>query len=451
MTFQELCTNVVNQFNNELLNSNYFFNKLESSDLLMFENSLWELITKLYNDLSESILQEYTESPAYKEQAESFSRKKTIGGLRKRDTTIQIRTGKEIQISNYYAYKVPSFYKGPRHTFHAIFGTMLKSSPVYYSTVSMTSVICPSFDVASEILQFQNIETDYNRVRNISIKLGKECLKNRVGIQLKPDETLEGKNVVLSIDGGRSRIRENKDELNKLGTHHLFDTAWREPKLFVIHIIDNKTGKQSKQELPLYDCTFGTEETFKLLSEYLEKMEIKKAKNVQFIADGAIWIWDRAKKMLLNLGVNEDIIVETLDFYHGTEHLSEIIKNLPKRISPEERKLLYLKLKDLLWNGKISDIKSTVQKMIKRTNKNIRKELKYFKKHSNRCNYAVFRESKLLCGSGIIESGIRRIINLRFKCPSSFWKIENLEALIFLRATLLSKRWNYMISNIAKS
>ena len=112
--------------------------------------------------------------------------------------------------------------------------------------------------------------------------------------------------------------------------------------------------------------------------------------------------------------------------------------------------LLFLELKDLLWNGKINEIKPAIKKIIKYTNKAIRRELKYFKKHINRCNYALFKEKKLLCGSGIIESGIRRIINLRFKCPSSFWNKNNLEALIFLRSTLLSKRWKFMISNLSK-
>lgn len=35
-----------------------------------------------------------------------------------------------------------------------------------------------------------------------------------------------------------------------------------------------------------------------------------------------------------------------------------------------------------------------------------------------------------LCVSVEVESGIRRVINLCFKKPASFWKIENLEALI---------------------
>jgi hypothetical protein len=54
-----------------------------------------------------------------------------------------------------------------------------------------------------------------------------------------------------------------------------------------------------------------------------------------------------------------------------------------------------------------------------------------------------------MCGSGIIESGIRRVINLRFKNSSAFWKQENVECLYFLRGILLSFRWKILMKNFA--
>ena len=41
--------------------------------------------------------------------------------------------------------------------------------------------------------------------------------------------------------------------------------------------------------------------------------------------------------------------------------------------------------------------------------------MKYLKKHQQRTQYAVYKEDNFMCGSGSIEPGIRRIINLRFK------------------------------------
>jgi intracellular sulfur oxidation DsrE/DsrF family protein len=73
----------------------------------------------------------------------------------------------------------------------------------------------------------------------------------------------------------------------------------------------------------------------------------------------------------------------------------------------------------------------------------------YLKKHEKRMQYADYKEDNLMCGSGIVESGVRRIINLRFKNTSAFWDAATVEKLYFLRAAVLSKRWNVVIQNLA--
>jgi hypothetical protein len=72
---------------------------------------------------------------------------------------------------------------------------------------------------------------------------------------------------------------------------------------------------------------------------------------------------------------------------------------------------------------------------------------KYFKKQQNRIDYQSLKDDNRPCGSGIIESGIRRIINLRFKSPSTFWYPENVEKLIFMRGVALAGRWETMMKN----
>jgi len=82
--------------------------------------------------------------------------------------------------------------------------------------------------------------------------------------------------------------------LYKIGRAEKFDTPWREPKMFVITTCD-ENGKLNKESKPIYDGTFGDDETFELLAAYLKNLEIDKAKDVQFLADGAPWIWNRVK------------------------------------------------------------------------------------------------------------------------------------------------------------
>lgn len=262
--------------------------------------------------------------------------------------------------------------------------------------------------------------------------------------------------MLIAIDGGRTRTRvknpNKKPSKAYKGKREKFDTPWKEPKLFVIQVLEDD-GSISKMELPIYDCLLdNANPCFDLLTEYLKELQIEKATEVLFIADGATWIWKRVKPMLLSLGVAEEKINEAVDFYHAVEHISEIINSLNKKrkkLSSKEKKALFKNLKSDLWNGKVNLVIQKISKLAK-GRKKILNKLNYFKKNLHRLQYNILRQKNLPCGSGIIESAIRRIINLRFKSPSTFWESKNVEKLIFLRGIFLAKRWDIMIENISK-
>ena len=108
-------------------------------------------------------------------------------------------------------------------------------------------------------------------------------------------------------------------------------------------------------------------------------------------------------------------------------------------------------LKEQLWKGDVPKMKEILSGVLPNLIENPLKPFLYFEKNQHRMKYAECRNQKLPIGSGIVESGIRRVINLRFKCPSAFWNIENLEPLFFLRAAFLGGRWNILMHNLNKS
>ena len=55
------------------------------------------------------------------------------------------------------------------------------------------------------------------------------------------------------------------------------------------------------------------------------------------------------------------------------------------------------------------------------------------------------RAQALPIGSGVVESAVRRVVNLRFKSASMFWREDHLEPLLALRALLKSGRWEDFI------
>ena len=70
--------------------------------------------------------------------------------------------------------------------------------------------------------------------------------------------------------------------------------------------------------------------------------------------------------------------------------------------------------------------------------------------NENRMQYATNNAKKVPIGSGVIESAIRRVINMRVKSPGSFWKLGCAETVIYLRAQLLYGRWKNLTVNWTK-
>lgn len=443
-----MIANILKDFETELISVDFHMINLETFNLKDFESLIYNRITNLFNDIMQRLLECFCNSGFFKAAAYNQGKTTSVKKIKKRSFPLKLRTGKYINLEGFYADKVTDSHKGDRHLFHSLFDTIASSSPNYASHVSKIAVASPSFDIAQDLLNEVGISAKTSQIRTTTIKLGQTCLADRVALQLENNETLAGKSVIVSIDGGRTRTRKYTDQQNKKETHYLYDTPWIEPKLLVIHVLDPLTGKQSKKELPIYDCTFSDVECFELTKAYLKRLQVEKAANVQFIADGAQWIWNRAKEMLLSLNVKPENITETLDYYHAVEHLGVLIENLPRTVKKEERPNLYSELKNKLWNGDIDGILSRVKELTRPRNKDLIRELNYFTKHKNRCNYSQLKGRKLLTGSGIVESGVRRVINLRFKCPSAFWNKENLEPLIYLRSVFLAKRWDIVLENL---
>ena len=51
-------------------------------------------------------------------------------------------------------------------------------------------------------------------------------------------------------------------------------------------------------------------------------------------------------------------------------------------------------------------------------------------------------------GSGAIESGIRRVINLRLKSNAIFWREPNAESMLQVRAQVISNRWDQRVQEM---
>jgi hypothetical protein len=80
--------------------------------------------------------------------------------------------------------------------------------------------------------------------------------------------------------------------------------------------------------------------------------------------------------------------------------------------------------------------------------KAIPRALGYVETHAHRMRYVTLEMRQLPIGSGQVESAVRRVVNLRFKAPGSFWTETTVSGLMHLRAAFKAGRWDEIIMGV---
>lgn len=374
---------------------------------------------------------------------------------------ITLPSGKKIQVKSPYfvkaAPKKGRKKKGPNnrgeHLLLSLMGFIHKVEPGLAFRAVQLAAIAPSFAIASQILQQEGIGLSPNKIRTLVSTVGNVNLSDRVNLLLD-DETLcplENQRVFISVDGGRLRQRKTKrGPIPKGNKQNGFHSDWIEPKLFAIYVIDEE-GKLVKETSPFIDGTTGKLNDFlELFEHYLVRLGIEKASEVVLVGDGAPWIWERIPKLIRETAGKSLQITEIIDWTHAEQNLRKAFATLPKKKAEQVK---FKDFKDLLFSGNISKIISEVKRLFKmRASSKIMKKLKsYFISNANRMQYQSNMLMKLPIGSGVIESAIRRVINLRLKSPGSFWNLNFAEKMIYLRSQILYGRWQNLKNNWGKA
>jgi len=334
-----------------------------------------------------------------------------------------------------------------------LLGIACSSSPALQNEVTLSALNNP-FAEAQETLARHGIDISEKRVRTISESVGAKALENREQQleqyddgTLVQDNTFKGKRVVITIDGGRLRIRKTKKGKKKKNQkRNGYNTDWKEPKLFKIYAIDEDGNKLDHQIHPYSDGTLDGHKKIKhILKMYIHKTNISNADQIIFIADGAAWIWIMADEIINEMNINASKVYKVLDFYHGCEHLWTVIDAMLE-LNQSQKKRLFKKCRSRLKKGHIDSLIEMLGKK-EPNNNSVHKELRYFHGIENRCRYDLFTQQNIPIGSGAIESTIRRVVNLRLKGAGMFWQNENAEAFLHLRCQLKANRWKQFFIN----
>ena len=328
----------------------------------------------------------------------------------------------------------------------ALLGIHDRCTPGLTSMVSAWAALLSSFEEVRQVLCDHGIVLDVKVIRKLAYHYAQRAraVQQASRIPLTEGDSLDGRRVVISTDGGRTRLREKKRGPKTAKGRNRYNGPWREPKLLIIYVVDSD-GKQEKSFSPFIDgCFGGPDGVFSLLKGYLESLQLQKADKILFIADGAHWIWNRVPCLTQALGLDPQKVYELLDFYHAVEHLAKVA-SLRKNWSSKERKSWVSKHRNFLLKGKSSEVIDAVQALCRgRNSKAIRTERDYFLRNEKRLDFQTVKVLNLPIGSGAIESSIRRVINLRLKGPCIFWYKENAEHILMLRSYYKAGRWDYL-------
>jgi hypothetical protein len=330
-------------------------------------------------------------------------------------------------------------------------------SPATRSEIALHVVQAASYHEAAEMLARRGLACDVSSLVRISTamaeastRLRDAALEAALRVPVPRDGPLAGKRVRVSLDGGRVRIRRTHRGRKTAKGRHGFSTPWREPRVLVIDVLDPE-GQPDRLCLPLYDALIGdAEATWALVIGYLRLLGAAHAAVVEFIADGAEWIWDRTERLTRLAEIPAAQLVEVLDFYHASHYLYETIETC-HGMPQAQRQALYKRLRHALRhaaNG-IEVVRDALRTLATtRRGKVLKRALGYFETHAHRMRYATLEAHKLPLGSGQVESAVRRVINLRFKAPGSFWTEARVSGLMHLRAAFKSGRWDDLLVGV---
>lgn len=328
-------------------------------------------------------------------------------------------------------------------------GFIARGSSHVVSEIVKLALLCPSFHVAREVLSERGIAVNVKTIRRYCHDVGHIGRDHRGGISLRTREPVAGQTLVGGLDGGRLRERTAKRGRKKQGqTRQGYHTDWREPKLLTVYAHDAE-GHLVKAFTPIHDATLGSDEAvFALLETYLRQLDLRSIDRIVFTGDGAPWIWRQVEKLCTRLQLPPNRVFQVIDYAHATQNLYDIVE----LAGPQHRPRLFRKWKTLLFRGEIDRLGKVIRQVFSGTalKQALKKWTSSFQKHALRMQYTFFRKHALPCGSGHVESAIRRVINLRLKAPGTFWTRDMAECFLFLRSQLISGRWNIFMQNVSR-
>lgn len=226
--------------------------------------------------------------------------------------------------------------------------------------------------------------------------------------------------------------RKGKDETGRART--------REAKLGCVFIqtkLDDKGRPQRDEHSTTYVGAIEPAEQFgtRIYAEAVRR-GLKRATRIVVVGDGAPWIWNIADEHFHGA-------IQIVDLYHARQHLAELGKMVYGPLGTKAKDWTAGR-RQQLDDGNIEELLRALKWLRPRdpaVQLKVRQAIHYFQTNAERMRYAKFRSESLFVGSGVVEAGCKTIIGHRLKQSGMRWTVRGANAIIALRSSELSGRW----------
>lgn len=229
---------------------------------------------------------------------------------------------------------------------------------------------------------------------------------------------------------------------------HILGEGWKELKVGSVFdvkqrlTLDRETGDREELAQAVnnsYVGYLGGPETFgQMVWAEAQRRGWEQASDTQALGDGAAWVWNLVADHFYDSH-------QTVDWYHGTEHLAALARLLKGDGTPAAKRWLNAQ-KTVLYEGhalRIALHLSAVAEERPELAADLQREAGYFRKHQRRMNYQQMREDGWAIGSGMVESAAKQF-KARFTGPGMRWSRPGAERLIPVRSAIMSRRFDQL-------
>src|SRR5215469_4587695 len=302
-----------------------------------------------------------------------------------------------------------------------------------------------SFQEGSELLtELAGVAVDTKQVERTAEALGKEIAEDERVHTEASDSLALPQTLYLGMDGTGIPLRA-EELAGRTGKQPDGSAKTGEVKLCTIWSAESR----DEQGIPVRDpgsVTYSaalesasTTDTAAERSAFAQRVwreatrrRFCKAPRRVVLGDGAVWIWNIAEDQFPDA-------IQIVDRFHAKQHLSDLAKALYGPTAPQAAKWAHRRQEELD-TGKFPALLTAIRRQLPRSDE-ARRCLHYFQTNRERMRYPEFHAQGLCTSTGVVEAGCKVAIGTRLKRTGMHWTVPGSNAIIALRCSKLSGRF----------